>query len=605
VIKEVIEVKKNYNVIYKFLNSLFNTTEDLKNNIIKLVKNNLSEPQSSIILRLSLGYKDSELSEVISYFQNAGVVHVLVVSGLHVGFIYVFVYFVLKLFLLPKEIRIIISILFILFFMFLTGCAPPVVRATIIIICFGVSELLQRKQSGIHSLTLSALILLLINPKNIFNPSFQLSFAACFGIIYFYNVFNSIFENFINKTYFLIRYLFKLFLVTSSAQLMTIPFIMYYFYKISIIAFVSNLFIIPLTSVLLWLSLIFYILSFIFGGINIILWDILKFLCNIYIYIVKFFAVLPFSVMNVVKPDNLNFLIYFVLVLAIPFLLKKKLYKTSIFFIILAVVGVNFNFEFSKSFKLVFLDVSLGDSILISTEDGKNILIDTGDSKETAMYKITPYLKKNKIKKIEHLLITHPHYPHYGGAGYIVDNFEVKNIYINSLIPKNREYKGFIDKLKDKNTNLIVVNSTKTIEFCYGKIEFIPNFVNFLDDEIRFFDDNSILVKITYKNFNIILPNDIPFRYLKNFLDKDFFILQIPRHGKYDEDFELIREFLLGKPEVKIKLGVVSTDFSNFYKLKFPVFSTENFGNIEIKFKNKHLKINKIVKKSDGIVIQI
>jgi len=605
-IKEFVEIKRNYTAFYKFLNCLFSITEDLKNNIIKLVKNNLPEPQSSIILRLSLGYKDSELSEVINYFQNAGVVHVLVVSGLHVGFVYIFVYFILKFLFLPKETRIVISILFILLFMLLTGCAPPVVRATIIIICFVISELLHRKQSGIHSLILSALILLLINPKNLFNPSFQLSFAACFGITYFYNIFNSTFENFINKTYFLIRYLFKLFLVTTSAQLTTLPFIMYYFNKISVIAFVSNLFIIPLTSVLLWISLIFYILSFIFGGINIILWDILKFLCDTYIYIVKFFAGLPFSVMNVTRPDSLNFIIYSVLVLSVPILLKKKLYKTSAFFVIFAIFSLNFNFEFNKNFKITFLNVSLGDSIFISTDDGKNILIDTGDSKETAMYKIVPYLKKIRIKRIDHLLITHPHYPHYGGAEYIIENFDVRKIYINSLIPKNnKEYKIFINNLKDKNTNLVVVNSTKTINLLNGKVEFIPNFVNLLDDEIRFFDDNSILVKITYKNFKIILSNDISFRYLKNFLDKSFFIIQIPRHGKYKEDFELIKEFLSKNPEVKVKFGIISTDFSNFYKLKFPVFSTENFGDIEINFKNKHLKINKIVGKSNGIVIEI
>jgi beta-lactamase superfamily II metal-dependent hydrolase len=174
------------------------------------------------------------------------------------------------------------------------------------------------------------------------------------------------------------------------------------------------------------------------------------------------------------------------------------------------------------------------------------------------------------------------------------------------LIPKNnKEYKIFINNLKDKNTNLVVVNSTKTINLLNGKVEFIPNFVNILDDEIRFFDDNSILVKITYKNFKIILSNDISFRYLKNFLDKSFFIIQIPRHGKYKEDFELIKEFLSKNPEVKVKFGIISTDFSNFYKLKFSVFSTENFGDIEINFKNKHLKINKIVRKSNGIVIEI
>ncbi|MFN3550671.1 MAG: DNA internalization-related competence protein ComEC/Rec2 [Endomicrobiia bacterium] len=610
---DILSVEPNTNFVYKILNYLIFKSYYFREKIVKITKENLQSPYDSVILRLTLGYKDHQIDEIISYFQNAGVLHVLVVSGLHVGFVYIVVFFILKLLpIINRKIKILISLLSVIFYMFITECSAPVARATIIILCFGISELLNRKQSSFHSLILSFLVLLVINSNNIFNPSFQLSFLSFFGILYFYNIFHLYVKEYVGNLAFFIRYIIQLFLLTFSVQIMLIPFIIYYFNKISLVSFLSNIIVVPMTSLLLWLSIIVCFLKFIFSNIPDLFWAAVENLSFVYISIVKFFSKIPLNVINITRLSYINMIIYYFLILSIPLLLKRKKYKILISTVLFSVVSLLFNFNFlNRSFSITFLDVGLGDSILVSTCDKQNFLIDCGESKYVAIYNILPYLKKNKINEIQHLIITHPHYPHYGGLEYLVDNFKIRNVYINSLVSEEQNYRFLIEKIKNKNINLVVVDSIKNIKFHNGEINLIPNIVDYMYDKIEFFDINSLLIEVRYKSKTFILTNDIPFYYLKDRILKfknSELILQIPRHGKYKEDFVFLKDIIDKEKKLKVKFAVVSTDGvkQNFKMLNFPVYDTLSYKNIKIKIgKDKNKSLYSLDYSLDGIVIKL
>jgi len=598
-VEEVLRIDKNKSFVYKLINWLLFTINSLKEKLVELVNTNLNQPYSGIILRLTLGYKDVELDEILKYFQDAGVAHVLVVSGLHVGLIYTFWYFILKFFIFDKRIRIIFVSLLILFFMFLTGCSPPVVRSTMIILSFCIAELLHRKQQPIRSLIIAAFVILLVNPTNLFSVSFQLSFIACFGIIYFYPSFYSSLKNFIEKTHPILSFIVKLFLVTTSAQIVTLPVVAYYFNKFSIISFLSNIFVIPITTILLWLCMFGYITSFL-TKLNIILWETIELITFIYISLVKFFSQIPYCVINVAKPFMLSIVIYFfVITIFVPILLKKGKYKSFVFIVIVAICVLFINFRFKKRLKITFLDVGLGDCVLVQTAN-KNILIDTGDSTKTAMYKISPYLREKGIFTIHYLLITHPHYPHYGGTEFLINNFKIENIFLNEIIhPHNLEYQKLVDKIRQKNIKLCFIDKVKTLKFSDTEIVFEPNIVDFSYDEETFYDDNSVFVKIKYKDSVIFLTNDIPLKYLVRKMCKNTLFFQFPRHGKYKEDLLEVKEGLSFKP----KFLVVSTDkyLTEIKKIGIPVYTTVEHGNVSIIVRN--LKLKNIKKTLHGTVI--
>jgi len=272
-----------------------------------------------------------------------------------------------------RPTKILISMLGVIFYMLLTGCSPPVFRATIIFLCFCISLLFNREYSQYHALTFAAIVLLFINERNLFNPSFQLSFFACFGIIYFYPfVYEFIKEKICNLSQINI-YILKLFIVTVSAQIFTLPLILIYFNKFSLVSFVSNIFVIPLSSVLLWLSIGYYFLiENIF--LSFYLSRLIEFVAVIYVEIIQFFAKVPHSSVKIGLPKGLEILFYYLFVILLPIMLKKKKYMTILtFFIIFVSVIVFVRTRDVYRFKITFFNVGLGNATLLQTSDGKNI----------------------------------------------------------------------------------------------------------------------------------------------------------------------------------------------------------------------------------------
>lgn len=596
-ILEVLEVKENNNFLSKFLKFLFKTTNITRNFLIKMIDENINSSISKdIISKISIGYDYKDEDEIKNYFQKIGVAHVLVVSGLHVGFVYLFIYFLTKFLPLSVELRIGVSLLGVVFYMLITGCEIPVVRATIMIFCFGISFLLYRKTNLYHILSLAALILLFINPRSIFTVSFQLSFLACFGIFYFYRFFLNFFEDFIKQQNSLFQSIIKLFFITVSAQLMVSPLIAYYFNRFSIISFISNIIIVPLTSVIVWISLISFVLSFLFKNFSFILWQFLEIFVSFYFKIVKLFSEFPLSEISL-SVSSIEIFVYYCLILSVPYFIKYKMKKIASLFIVSVLFTFFLYYYFNKKFIVTFFDVGLGDSVFILTENKKAFLIDTPSNNMITKTKIIPYLKDKRVKKINYLIITHPHYIHYGSLEYILDNFSLENIIVSDFVSEDYEYERILDKIKNKNIKLEFVNYKKIIEFKNGKVEIVKNNKiknNNLDKE-SLADINSLLIKIFYKDKTIILTNDLEAsEIIKNIscynkLD----VFQIPKHGKYLGDINCLLEYFK-EQKIKIVLGIVSTDGVNFdvRRFKFPILSTNKFKNIEIIFSSKRKQIN-------------
>lgn len=608
-VSNVIQQCNSDNTIYKIINNLYFISNRIRSYIVDLIKKNLFSPYDTILLRLTLGYNNLELKEIKNYFQDAGVAHVLVVSGLHISFVYIFIYFILKFIpWLNYKIKIILSVVFIIFYMFLTGCTTPVVRATIIISCIGISIILQRKHSSIHSLVLAAVIVLLVIPQSLFSPSFQLTFAACFGIFYFYKVLYSYLESFIQLQPLVLQNIIKLFLTTFSAQTMVTPLIMYYFNKYAVLSFISNIFVIPLTSLIVWIGILYYLFNFLFGNIHYIFWQVLQYIITVYLEIVKFFATRSFSIITVFTPSTMKILLYYFLILMLPiFVARKKLLRLLCLYI-LATVLLFININFVKELRITFLDVGIGDCILVTTKNGKNVIIDTAGGDTVAKYVITPYLLKNRIKNINYLIITHPHWHHYGATKYLFENFNIENIIVSNYIPSFYEYKDVvINTVKNTKTNFIIVKSTQVLNLDDVKIKIYPNYIYPHSDEILLADYNTLVVLVEHKNLNLVLSNDLPAEFAIKYFDNvsgKINIFQLPRHGKYLNDFLLLQKYL--KQTNKFVFSVVNSDKIAYKNLlSVALFSTNNYGNIEIKFVHGNGKINKIQHFAEKTVIEL
>ena len=228
--------------------------------IQKLKKSPLTPNVIAIVQALILGQKKDINKQLYNNYSAAGAIHILAVSGLHVGIIY----FILIAFLRPfKNLfkhELIISIIMVISlwgFAFLTGLSPSVIRAVTMFSFFAFAKAINRETNGINTLFLSYFILLIINPLWLFYVGFQLSYLAVFFILWLLPLFNKIYYP---KNYF-VKKIWDIFTVTLAAQLGIIPLSIYYFHQFPGLFFITNLIILPFLGILLGGGIILIFLS--------------------------------------------------------------------------------------------------------------------------------------------------------------------------------------------------------------------------------------------------------------------------------------------------------------------------------------------------------
>lgn len=228
--------------------------------ILQLHEYPFSKNTFAILLALTAGNREFVSDELERSYINAGVVHVLSVSGLHVGIIYMFLQILLKFLDYHKRTRILkvaIIIIMIWIYALISGLSPSVMRAALMFSLIAFGKSIQRDISSFNILALAALIMLVINPLQIFDVGFQLSYLAVFGILYFQPIFDSWYTA-KNK---IVDYIYKLFTVSMAAQLSTIPLTLFYFNQFPSYFWLANFLVIPISFIILILAIVFLIFS--------------------------------------------------------------------------------------------------------------------------------------------------------------------------------------------------------------------------------------------------------------------------------------------------------------------------------------------------------
>jgi len=234
----------------------------LKDNIEAVFIKRLSPLTASIVDAMVLGEKRRILPIVYDSMIKSGTVHILVVSGFNVGIIAFMAGLFFKILRIPRKLRYFLIIFCLVFYCFITGASAPVVRATVMGIFLILGYFLKREPNITNSLSLAALFILVINPKELFSISFQLSFVSVAAIIYLYPRLKSLFRLEKIKIKFL-KVIVEGCMVSLSAWLGTCGFIAYYFKIFSPVTVLANIFIVPLATLITLSGLSMVIISLI------------------------------------------------------------------------------------------------------------------------------------------------------------------------------------------------------------------------------------------------------------------------------------------------------------------------------------------------------
>ena len=535
------------------------------------VETPLLEPSlhAQLLKGILLGKRSDVPTETLDLFRNSGTFHVLAVSGLHVGLIAMFCYFGFSLFRFPQKILCLLTIIAVLIYACLIGFRPSVFRASLMAILFLFATLIDRDADIFNLLAFAALVLLLLNPLQIWDVGFQLSFVAVVSIVYFVPKMEkplrrlwegaegsssesegSVLTKFRKVA---IKWVVLSYLVTFAAQIGTGPLIAYHFYRAYPLGILVGPFAVGLVSLIVAVGMASVCVGFIWLPFAKLLGLLNHTIISLFLTLIGMFGQ-TWGIAKLTPPTVGLFVLYVACCLGIThWRIVYRQWKVASL-IGLSVVAIwvwdTAFHEKGKLLEVITLDVGQGDAAIVRFPDNRTILIDGGiqrsyydkQKRKRVEYDvgkriIEPFLDFHGIRKIDMVVLTHPDLDHGGGLGYILENFKVEQVIGISDMP--------LDSQTHRRLHAIVKARNIPYSFPYaGEIEFTStatlnllhpidaSSTNLLDTDKN---DDSLVMKITCGEVDILFTGDIgknaESRLIASGQDLRSEILKVPHHG--------------------------------------------------------------------------
>jgi len=238
--------------------SLLQFANNIRNRIKQSFNKNLDTEAYNLAIALLLGERQNLSPDIYKSFQATGTVHILAISGLHIGILLLFLNFIFKpLKLKQPRLFLVLTISILWFYALLTGFSPSVLRAVIMFSFLQIGLQIKGDTNIYNSLFMAALLMLLINPNYIYEVGFQMSFLAVLSIVSFFPVFSRLTP--VKSKIF--KWFTDLFWVSVSAQLGVLSISLFYFHQFPVYFFIANMFVVPLLFLTLFFGFILMIFS--------------------------------------------------------------------------------------------------------------------------------------------------------------------------------------------------------------------------------------------------------------------------------------------------------------------------------------------------------
>ena len=636
---------ESYNVLEKNKgNILISFSNKISNSVKEKIYDLLDKREANLLIGLLLGDDDNIDDDIEEAFKISSLSHVLAVSGMQVTYIITAMYFIFNNILGKRKTKIVIIIILI-FYTILTGFSPSIVRASIMGILIMGAGLFYRKNDIWNSIAISLLLMLIYNPFLITNVGLQLSYLGTIGIILlnktFLRIFNKIrFEKYIlnRKIINIVSKIIEILTVTISASVVVFPIMLYNFNLFGTYFLFTNL----LASIIIGPITIFgtvvVSISFIFLKFGKMFSIFLEISLNILV-LVSNFSKLPFSKIYITTPKISMIIFYYVLIIFFNYIYKiynnrnlsltqirfrnlialykykikeiynnKKSRKKFISILILIVFCFNiYNFFIIKrELKIYFVDVGQGDSTFIVTPKNETILIDGGGSLGTDFdvgeSTLLPYILDRGYKKIDLMFVSHFDQDHIGGLFKILEELKIGKVCISKQEEDSENYQRFLNIVKEKNINVLVVKIGDKIVLdknLYFDILW-PKDKQIEENKLN---NNAIVMKLNYNNFSMLFTGDIEKKAEEEILETyknskilESDILKVAHHGSKTSTTD---EFL---SRVKPKIALIGVGKDNMFghpsnttiekleKMDIKIYRTDLNGEICI-FVNNYGKV--------------
>ena len=552
-----------------------NTIHQIRKRLDEQIISLHNKTTASLLRGLLLADQGSIDYVIKNEFINSGVVHVLSVSGLHVGYIVLIFLVVFNRFNIFT--RYTLTLIGLLLYLIITGADAPVFRSTVMAVALLAAPAMGREYNSLNALSLSAFIILLISPNELFNPSFQLSFSAILSLILIYPQMKRAVDNMNIK----IKWLnwFLAFSVTSlSAQIGTLPFTLTYFHRLSVSSLLANLVVIPVSGAIVALGIFTLFVGAIFSWFGSVFASANELLTYVMYFFVRLMGGDKYSYILINQFSFYDAILFYLILVLIFFILKKFTNRTakivgvtlSVVLWILFIRLDNYELMPKNSLSVIQIDIGQGDATLIKFPNGKTALIDAGEATQyfdNGERVILPLMDKLGIDMIDYGFISHVDSDHYKGFLSIIGKQRVKQIYKPKLDPNSQKDVDLENYLKSNG-----------VPFKYYSKEIIPigkSRIYVLNDTTNHYfesmssNDQSGMLKLVYGNNSFLFTGDASTKVESEYVDnyKTFLrsdVLKAGHHGSRSSTSEEFLEYV--KPNYAVISAGVMNKFHHPHK---------------------------------------
>ena len=540
-----------------FLQQLRFLPERIRQKVAFFLARHLDPDISGLYQALLVGSRAGISPQILEQFKATGTMHLLAISGLHMGLLGLMIGSALN-WLLKRSQWLLLhvhvpslaltgTLPILVGYGFIAGMNTPVLRALIMAIVLLAAILVRRQHSLLHLVAAAALVVLIFNPLALFTVSFQLSFAAVTALALF-------FPKLINTTEIetvtpgkmatLAGYAKTALLVSVTATLGTLPFMLLHFNRFSTIGPVMNLAVEPFLCfwALPWglvaIPLIFFspemaVLLLKIGSLGIMAGQ----------QCAALGAAVPFGSLWTITPTTLEIFLYLLLFLIWRLRpLPSRIGKIGGLAGLLLVLNFTWGLWFPEkpaSSQVTYLDVGQGSTSFLHLPDGSRILIDGGGTRSSSYNVgeriIAPYLWKQRIWRLDRAIITHPHSDHFNGMDFILSHFRPKELYINGDQRSEGNYVQIIEQARQQGAGITIPSAGRDV-VRGSDFGLVVLGMNGLDEEQDgSVNDKCLVLKYTQGSRAFLFPADISRKseniLVKNQVDLTADVLLAPHHG--------------------------------------------------------------------------
>jgi competence protein ComEC len=571
-----------------------------------------SREASGVLRAMVLGDKTAVSKSVRSSFQDAGIAHLLAISGLHVGYLALLVYLLFRLIIgrwtyliarVPlQKAAAAMTLPLVWCFIILVGAPVSAVRAGIMISVYLFGTIFGLRQDLLTTLAVAALIIVILEPLAIFDVSFQLSFVSVLAIILIVPRITWPIKNWFA------RRSMQLVAVTIAATIGSAPLVAYHFHLVTGLGLITNLFAVPWTGIVVLPSIA---LASIFP----ILWPLSGWAVDVLIGVAKQLSSIGSPLIFHVAPNLAELMLIYAGIVVLVFW-KSLPYRRWCAGAVAA--GLLFNLGWwhirplmTNTMEVTFIDVGQGDSALIRFPGGETMLIDggglPGGEFDIGEHVVVPAILKKGIHQIDRLVLSHPHHDHYRGLGTVAERFHPKELWMPNIAAPEQEFEfwgDFLGRVESAGVRIKEIDAkTEPMDIGGVKVSILhPNGKLPADIDPN---DTSIVLKLTYGDVSFLFTGDLTEwgeqSLLRNGADPKSAILKVAHHGSETSNS---REFLRA---VSPKIAVISVGQYNRYhmpdaivldlleEVAAKIYRTDLQGAVTIKTDGKELKVETTV----------